>query len=60
LEKALLFKKLFDIRFKFNTPLSRTIDEITTIHEKLANKGIMELDHLKCIFLVSALGSQPK
>ena len=60
LEKLNLFKKGLDIRFNVNTPLRKTINEITIIHDKIADCGIMKPDHLKCIFLVSALGYQPE
>jgi len=59
-EQALLFKKALEIRFNVNTPLSKTIYEIMTIHEQLADTGIMEPDYLKCIFLICALGYQPE
>jgi len=60
LEKMGLFQKALDIRFNVNTPLSETIDEIMTIHAKIADIGIMEPDHLKCILLASALLDQPE
>lgn len=62
LEQVILFKKALGIRFSVNTPLSETIDEIMTIHAKLADTNIttMEPDYLKCIFLINALGCQPE
>jgi hypothetical protein len=59
-EQLILFNKALDIRFSVNTPLSETIDEIMTIHEQLADKGIMPPDLLLCFFLYNALDCQPE
>jgi hypothetical protein len=54
--QAALFKKAFDIRMRYDTPMSKTILEIKLIHERIIKMGTLTPDRLFALFIVNGLG----
>jgi hypothetical protein len=48
-------KKVMEMRFQSDVPLSKTVEEIDALHSKIVSMGPIDSDQLKAFFLLNAL-----
>ena len=53
----ILIQKALEIRSRFGKPLLETAEEIDTLHARIANMGLINLDDLHSILLLNCLSS---
>lgn len=55
--QLVLVKKVMDIQYNSDTPLSKMAHELNTLHMQIFNMGPLEPDQVKSMFHINTLGN---
>jgi hypothetical protein len=56
--QVLLLKKALDVRFDYQTPISRTIADLRELHQRIVSMGKLDDEKLLTVLLLNSLGDR--